>query len=630
MKIIIDGKDAVLREDIAFEYVRENPLFTNAEDYSMDITFPLEDCPQNISIFGALHVKGVDISTVSFPCEIYAGEFYRAGILVIISVTDSEVRGQFLEGISAQNFRADLDSIYLNDLDFSSWDGRDGGWDDFPDGEYTSGRTAGWIEFPVYDKNKERVIEAVNQGDGRDYLSRHIYLWKLVDLVAAASGWSVNQSVLKRLGMYMHTVVVNTRNFIWNDSGETIRPLELSLPNWSVAEFYNQISMFFGCLVYIDHDKLQVTFRAYSDVAENATKVNLSVLDDFKVEINSKEKPQYRGSRKYKLAAEANPDNINSCSFIEDDLRIPHETMTKSAFLQQVAGMASHSNDERYDGAGWLYHLYDIDEYAAIVKKDDSVTKGYVYVPGTGSYEEDVDMGYPTIVYEEAEILNQFSDIPEDGEELKICPCPLNGPFADFHWGWNIGVQPPMEILKRRRIPSLDIPEDPDDCYDSDVPTYVPDIINRLSSGKREKDDMYFNKLWVVLWEDTAGGPEVWFTRKKEPYCLRKKAEYWRGSVRHVIYDDDGNPVYGEYTEGFSSHNWNLTPYDSSLQTNAALPKVDESKVYRYNFLATSLPDPKAIYIIKGKQYACAKLTVHFTIKGMSEYIEGEFYEIIG
>ena len=56
---------------------------------------------------------------------------------------------------------------------------------------------------------------------------------------------------------------------------------------------------------------------------------------------------------------------------------------------------------------------------------------------------------------------------------------------------------------------------------------------------------------------------------------LRRDIEKIGYSRSFVIYDDDGNPVYGEYTEGFSSHNWNLTPYDSSLQTNAALPKVD-------------------------------------------------------
>lgn len=58
--------------------------------------------------------------------------------------------------------------------------------------------------------------------------------------------------------------------------------------------------------------------------------------------------------------------------------------------------------------------------------------------------------------------------------------------------------------------------------------------------------------------------------------------------------------------------------------------EVDESKLYRYKFLSKTLPDPKDIYVIKGKRYACLRLTAHFTVDGMSELIEGEFYEIVG
>lgn len=639
MQIIVDGKKAVLKKDLSFEYVRENPLFSETEDYSMEIIFPLEDCPENIAIFGALHVKSVDISTVSFPAEIIAAEFYKHGILTIVSIIGSEVKCQFLEGMSAQNFHQDLNSVYLNELDFSQWDGTAGGWENFPDGDYATGRNAGWVEFPVYDKKKEFVIEAVNQGDGYYCYSRHIYLWKLVALVANATGWNVNQSALTRLEMYKRIVVVNTRNFMWRDFAERIRPLSLSLPHWTVTEFYDQIGKFFGCLVDINKDSHQVTFKAYTDVVRNAPKVNLSVNDEYTVEVDTKETPKYRGTRKFTLPAEANPNNINSCPFIMSDPRIPHEQMTKSEFLAQIESLAAHSNEARYDGAGWLYYLTDTGEWAAIAKKDDSVTKGYVYIPGDpepsigGYYVDDVDMEHPTIIYEEAEILNQFGTLDSEGEELKICPCPLEGPFADFHYGWNYNLQPRLEIFMRRRMPSLDIPEDPDDGYESDVPEMVPDIMDRLTVGERKTDDMYFNKLWVVLWQDqsdVAGGVNAWYTRKQEPYCSRKRAEYWLNGGWHAIKDDDGNPIYGEYTKGFTSHLWNLDPNDQSLQANKALPAVDETKLYRYKFLSSTLPDPKSIYIIRGKQYVCAKLTAHFTDTGMSELIEGEFYEIVG
>jgi len=631
MRIIVDGKEAVLEKNIAFEYVRENPLFTDAEDYSMDITFPMKNCPHNVAIFGPIHINGVDISTLSYPCEIISGEFYRSGVLAIVSVSEKAVKGQFLEGMSAQNFHSDLGSTYLTDLDFSQWDGTAGGWENFPDGDYAKGKDAGWIEFPVYDTESETLIEAVSPGDGYDNYSRHIYLWKLVDIVAQASGWKVNQSALKRLAMYMHVVMVNTRRFYYE--GERIRPLNLMVPHWTLQEFYEQVGKFFGCLVMVDKAKHMITFRSYTEVAKSAAKVTLQVLRPFSVEVNTKETPKYRGSRKYRLSNDANPKNINSCSFIQSDPRIPHQDMTQAEFLQLLASHAAHSNDERYTGQRWLYHLTDLDKWAVITETDDRVKRQYVLVGGNigGTYQE-IEVDYPTILFQSAEILNQYGDMSE-GEELKICPCPCEGPFVDFRWSTNVAVVPPMPIYRRKRVPSIAIPEyDPDDRYNSDVPEHGIDAIEALSAGNREKEDMYFDKLWVVIWQDqtdVAGGLNIWSTRKIEPLFEHKKAEAW-ASGWHTFKDEEGQPIYGEFTFTFHQFSWELTPVDPSLQTNNSLVKVDETKLYKFKFLATTIPDPKNIFVINGKEYVCQRLKAHFTVRGMSELIEGEFYEIVG
>ena len=35
MKILVNGREAVLKANASFEYVSENPLFTEAEDYTI-------------------------------------------------------------------------------------------------------------------------------------------------------------------------------------------------------------------------------------------------------------------------------------------------------------------------------------------------------------------------------------------------------------------------------------------------------------------------------------------------------------------------------------------------------------------------------------------------------------------
>ena len=143
---------------------------------------------------------------------------------------------------------------------------------------------------------------------------------------------------------------------------------------------------------------------------------------------------------------------------------------------------------------------------------------------------------------------------------------------------------------------------------------------------------MYFDKLWVVIWQDqsdVAGGYNLWSTRILEPIYERKRAEAWAGGW-HTFKDEDDQPIYGEYTFAFAEFHWNLSPFDPSLQTNTDLAKVDETKLYKFKFLSSSIPDPKNIFVINGKEYACQRLKARFTVRGMSQLIEGEFYEIVG
>ena len=47
----------------------ENRIFTDADDYSMEIELPLADCPQNLYIFGIITRKDMDKSDILFvPC----------------------------------------------------------------------------------------------------------------------------------------------------------------------------------------------------------------------------------------------------------------------------------------------------------------------------------------------------------------------------------------------------------------------------------------------------------------------------------------------------------------------------------------------------------------------------------
>lgn len=121
MKIIINGKDAVLKKGTSFEFVAENRSFTGSDSYTLSITFPLRGCPENIAIFGYINRTDIDKSKVVFDCEISDINFYSAGTITIVEVNEKEVKTQFLEGRSEQNFDDTFDEIYINELELGSY-----------------------------------------------------------------------------------------------------------------------------------------------------------------------------------------------------------------------------------------------------------------------------------------------------------------------------------------------------------------------------------------------------------------------------------------------------------------------------------------------------------------------------
>ncbi|MBQ9751454.1 MAG: hypothetical protein IJV81_01310 [Paludibacteraceae bacterium] len=615
MKILVNGREAVLKANASFEYVRENPLFTEAEDYTMEIPFPMKDCPQNISIFGPLHVKGVDISKVSFPCEIQTDAFVKSGILTITSVSDTEVKGQFLEGMSQQNFASSVPDVYLTDLDFSQWDGQDGGWEN-----YQAGPDFGWDDVDVWDSAKSKVVQGMgrsNTGESVIYTYSHkIYLSHLITLVGRAIGWQIDQSALLAIPMFRFVLVLNTRHLLTTQRSPS-RPLNSMLPKWTVKEFLQEIALFFGCVCYIRANDKMVIFCACKNMAlssNSAGTIDLAVLDDFEIEI-SEEKNQYRGNISYKLPDACNPNKINNCPDVESDKRLLHYSCTMEQFLKTAYSASQPKNViinntinhwyGLYDGL--LYYLTDIDRFGVVVETQEE----YVDPSATDDTENYL------FRCQRIDILNQFN-LPAEGRELKISPC-----LIEYHVKDESGREP----IDYTDIPSIGIPEDFDEVASARIGyENLKPAIDIVSSGTRGEDEFYYDKLWLALVYINENGVKFVHTRKYEPHTIYSSLEEYVGNV---LKDDEGK-IRGQYiTYDIREYDYTLSPSDPSIQSLASLPKVDETKLYRYKFLAKTLPSPTSVFLIKGKRYACLKLTAQITVKGMSELVEGEFYEII-
>ncbi|MBQ9820515.1 MAG: hypothetical protein IJM58_00155 [Muribaculaceae bacterium] len=92
MILTINGKQAALKKGSSIEYVSENRIFTDADDYSMEIELPLADCPQNLDIFGMITRKDVDAGDIFFDAVLQDTNFFKRGAVVITGITQAATR----------------------------------------------------------------------------------------------------------------------------------------------------------------------------------------------------------------------------------------------------------------------------------------------------------------------------------------------------------------------------------------------------------------------------------------------------------------------------------------------------------------------------------------------------------
>lgn len=105
--LYINDKPAIIKSGTTIKLTRENPFFTSAGDYTLDVVLPLSGCLQNLQIFGALQYRAVSIKFLAgkkFPFRLVTELLTLEGTAIVTNVTQDEVKVQLLAGNSALNF----------------------------------------------------------------------------------------------------------------------------------------------------------------------------------------------------------------------------------------------------------------------------------------------------------------------------------------------------------------------------------------------------------------------------------------------------------------------------------------------------------------------------------------------
>ena len=671
ISLTINGKEAALKKGSSIEYVSENRIFTDADDYSMEIELPLAECPQNINIFGHLTRKDVDTDNIFFDAILQDTRFRKVGAVVITGITQDAVKVQFLEKRSYQNFYPLFDETYFDELELGEWPhihpdninsgGMSGnprpGWEDATYAtpaqmwarwqDYTalpwvnnySGNLQNCAKWNASQNKYEWKVNP-DDDDDTDYTKGFSFqpnlLW-LTKKICDALGYSYDFAKWENSD-YKYLMVMNTLPYSWSN-----RKWAAALPHWTINEFFKELENFLLCEFDIDHARQRVTCSVTSENLSDAGTVCIDkVIDSFSVEVSTDEdNTGYKAMLNQGFADGGHRlDNIyNAQWYIEQKTRadgtisrtmwptlndlfnsdLPQDSVSDSG--------GGRSDYATYPGGKWgLHYVQDIDTYFVL-----EVMKRVVYrtTPFT-IHSEHMKWGNVCRLVP----VNRFGDLildrehDDDIEEINIIPAWIDE--TDDTYG---------------NVVFLDCGESGDDDTNSAHQThsYVPEGVtwqeqvdpdvpiqfgafSAVSEGEKEKSGAVFDKLFVAFWwgDYTKCKPRM-------PHPWTDTFDMTFSYVAPAVLTDTSKL---QITWGviYSGRNYSLRinnrAYGQGVQ-RTTYTEVDQKKKYSFSFLAEQIPNVRSLFYIEGKKYLCSKLTATFTEDGMSQLLKGEFYKVV-
>lgn len=581
MQILVNGNIATLKKGSFFEFVSENRSFTDSDGYSLSICFPLAGCPENIAIFGHLNRADVDNPKMTLDCEIRDEHFMKSGAITITELNETEVKAQFLEGRSAQNFDVTFDDVYINELDlgepvslvppekaYTAWQGLIYGQ------EYVA---LPWVNNSSTNIQNEVVLEdgSTRWGDDVDGLSFFPYLVVIAKRICEAVGYEYDFSEWENDDEKRFLLVCNALPFAWD-----IPQFARALPHWTVTEFFEKLELFLAGEFDINHRSKFVGFTFYKTILEGRKDVVLNrVVDSFSSEVSSKDECEYKGSAtlKYKECGH-HMQKYYSCGWFVDEQQdsiIEYDTLKELIEANEkyrvITSSGRNSTHKR------VLYAKDVDRFYVI--------RVFLY----SQIESFPDSFFPYTILQP---INMFGDdvvLPETDNEIELEFVPVC-----------IDVDDEKGSLLFLDLPSYDetLIEVKDESLLSNSFQTLP--VQLLSAGEKEARTEYFDVINVGFWDGSN-------------YNL----------LNSPIPAIDSIMVREDWTVAHSHFSMRLK--DLRIQS----PKIDGRQKYSFSFLYDGVPDVRSVFYINGKKYLCEKITTTFSELGMSQLKKGVFYRIL-
>ena len=646
MILSINGQQVALKKDSSIEYVSENRIFTDADDYSMEIELPLAGCSQNLAVFGMLTRKDVDAETIFYDAVLQDTNFYKRGAVVITEITQEYVKVQFLEKRSYQNFFPRFDEKYINELDLGEWPSLTPSnitpqqiwsrWQDYTALPWVNNSTGVMQNCVKWNSSQNKFVWKTEGDDDDDLnfsksLSFQPNLLWLTKKICDVLGYTYDFSVWEN-SIYKYLLVVNTTPSSWGS-----RKWAQSLPHWTINEFFMNLE---NLLLYefdIDHKKGHITCSKTQENVEDAGSVLIeNVVDEFSVEVDTEDEDDYKAmlNRGYANGGHR-MDNYYSCEWYIHRLTKPDGTVrcTEYATLAQllahrlkqdcISDNSSPRGDNTYPGGKWgLHHAQDVDTYfvVEVMKRIEYRTQGGLVFETWGNVCRLVPV-------------NRFGNLILDEEnrdsieEIMILPAWLDeadtdsGPIiflecGDFGDGADTS---PAHHAHNSNNPYL-----------SDYAA-IDEIIQfgacrTVGNGEKNAKDEIFSNLFVAFWD---GATSMFVPKMPHPWIDSFDTDY---SYVTQNTDTPQGTLTITWRAIYANHPFSLRinnlAYGQGVE-RTSFTNIDRKKKYQFSFLAKEIPNVRSTFYIDGKKYLCAKIVATFGEEGMSQLLKGDFYKVI-
>lgn len=605
---MIDGHRAWPAIASSIKVTLENPLLKDRDAQTMAIEFPLS-VADNLALFGSVGRVEVRKSTLTYDdCRLYTNNtLVIHGKGVVTSFTDTTVKLQIKAGYGATEIDEDWGEVYIDEIDAY---GSTGLAKDMP---YPSDDNKILLKAlglgtvfnlpPVRDETNDKVCNTpyfkmiptysgglkgdptVSYTMSGPYLHRprpQMYLNHCVRSVLRYMGFEPKGLLLDE-EPWCRLLIYNARYTLF---------MHKALPHWSVKKLLTEVQNLFNLKFVFDYTAKTATMRRLEDITDTEAH---ECLDEFSTDYDE-EGVEYIGASNISYNLSDSECHTNS--------DIPEDTLTKFTVKE-------------YDT------LSDAQTAAPAMTVKERMTTVFHFKTASHGY----NWGYcvKTTKLSDGETSYYISPAftymhlrREEGTEsevtLNLVPCAegmvkmqVKGYYFDADSGKELNSED-FYFAAPTSTGDDDGDADEDDVEEESGEADYVSVQDYLEDAEEPNDDEEDERM------------ELYFmTDKTYSYSFKFHGNTASGKIlaAHTNPDEATFSFYGgEDTQQYIG------------QLHLLKKAIDNKVQVIIKFLSQELPDPKHIFMFRGKRFICDKVELNITDQGLNPLMTGYFYEM--